>query len=190
MDVDRAVDESAWSMAGDAAFLLGAIGCLGPPVPTESLLRYLGAALLWDRAMPRGLHGVLLCRPQGDVVVLNDRDAYTCRRFSAAHEAGHLLYHKRGVYAHHDGNTQTPMEREANRFAATMLMPEAWIRKDWHLMRSLPHIARRYAVSREAMLIRLRDELHLLPACALSLPPGRAAERPALRVVDRGGTAP
>jgi hypothetical protein len=98
------------------------------------------------------------------------------RRFTIAHELGHWRMHADGADAHARFcrtddigasaaellHTQR-MEREANRFAAALLMPEAMLRDAAVSARlSVPHLAKRFGVSARAMQVRLQS-LNLLP---------------------------
>src|SRR5439155_26251661 len=89
----------------------------------------------------------------------NAAEAYVRRRFSIAHELGHLcLGHDVTTFSastdpEQDDYREDPdraMEVEANQFAGELLMPPEWVRADW--MRGLrpADLARRYMVSEQA----------------------------------------
>lgn len=100
------------------------------------------------------------------------------RRFTIAHELGHWCLHHRGDA--HTGRAQwcrptdvgpefikvkgdRLVEAEANRFAATLLMPEAHVRAQAEqTLLNIPLLARRFGVSARAMQIRL-ETLQMLP---------------------------
>lgn len=100
------------------------------------------------------------------------------RRFTIAHELGHWRLHagqgkqtRAAIYCRPDqvndgredlGNDMRT-EAEANRFAATLLMPEGLVRRDArdHKL-NVPLLAKRFGVSSTAMRLRL-DVLDLLP---------------------------
>lgn len=100
------------------------------------------------------------------------------RRFTVAHELGHWLLHhlprKRrtpifcrpadvGAANRFQLEDASRMEREANRFAASLLMPEPHVRREAHaLVVSVPALARRFGVSAQAMQLRL-EGLDVLP---------------------------
>lgn len=102
----------------------------------------------------------MLYREKGGAAViwLKDTDPPTRRRFTLFHELGHLLLHPNLHYCHVDGPSQTLTEREADSFAADILMPRSWIEKDCtnHGIDEL-RLAHRYRVSVEAMEIRLHE---------------------------------
>jgi Zn-dependent peptidase ImmA (M78 family) len=140
------------------------------------------------------LAGFLFANASSGSILVNAEDSLPRRRFTAAHELGHYLLHflprlqaARDVetYLIQDDNGETvreedkpasdkalslpEMERQANRFAAELLMPEAVCRTATELYaarfqttpRFLEHqLAGDLLVSREAMRWRLRS-LHL-----------------------------
>lgn len=136
------------------------------------------------------LAGFLFANARGGYILVNADDPLPRRRFTAAHELGHYLLHflprlqaARDVETYlvqddsgetvreedrpvHDKVLSLPeMERQANRFAAELLMPEAMCRTalELYMARSrVPsrflehHLARDLLVSRESMRWRLR----------------------------------
>lgn len=104
---------------------------------------------------------------------VNADDILPRRRFTAAHELGHAVLHRermgRFVVDATIGETDEAtdeLEREANQFAAELLMPEQTIRaradEMWQSYRACPRLVLAYQlasellVSREAMRYRLR----------------------------------
>lgn len=103
-------------------------------------------------------------------IVINENHAPTRKRFTAAHELGHYLYH-RDLLGKGTGDTrayraeQSPLpnaairprhERQANTFAANLLMPvEAISRLRAGGITDISDIAEELGVSREALRIRL-----------------------------------
>jgi hypothetical protein len=87
-------------------------------------------------------------------------------RFTVAHEFGHYLLHRQkyptGIHSHDadiDGRTKLAIEREANDFASTLLMPLDDFRrqitaKDKPDFDALGHCADRYGVSLTAAVLR------------------------------------
>lgn len=105
-------------------------------------------------------------------IVVNSLHPLTRRRFTAAHELGHYVYHRdligEGIsdaaYRTADvgryRNTRiTPRhETQANTFAATVLMPDhliARLRERYHLPQQLWEMAQKLEVSDQALRIRL-----------------------------------
>jgi Zn-dependent peptidase ImmA (M78 family) len=89
------------------------------------------------------------------MVELNPIFPETAKRFSIAHEVGHR------VLAHPGCGTNPRHEREANVFAAELLMPLFMLKAALKRSTRLGQLARSFGVSREAMRIKL-DEQHLL----------------------------
>jgi len=98
------------------------------------------------------------------------------RRFSAAHELGHAVLHRERMGRYRADNRTTlleddestdELEREANQFAAELLMPEAVVRARASELKSLHgccplgvltyRLAGELLVSREAMRYRLKN---------------------------------
>ena len=88
------------------------------------------------------------------------------QRFSLAHEFKHILDDPLidRLSTHLPaGQRHERAERLCNYFAACLLMPRAWVKRDWCEGRQSTHdLARRYYVSYEAMTTRL-SELGLTP---------------------------
>lgn len=132
----------------------------------------------WKNSAP--LAGFLFANVDGGYILVNADDPVSRRRFSAAHELGHFLLHFRPDYAVpvggylqedetitevDDEKDLAAMERQANRFAAEMLMPEEACRRiaaealsrGGHSPAYLEHkLAGELLVSREAARWRIR----------------------------------
>jgi hypothetical protein len=140
------------------------------PVDVFAILEELGLGPS-RRRLPGNISGAIE-RVGGDgfLVVVNDGQSKTRQRFTAAHELGHYIYHRdllgKGVgdtLAYRAQGTEWPnehitptQERQANNFAANLLMPN-------HLIEVLraegvtrpEQMAQRLEVSEAAMRIRL-----------------------------------
>lgn len=106
-------------------------------------------------------------------IVLKADEPRQRQRFSLAHEFKHVLDDPIIEQLHRhlsaDGR-QERIERLCNYFAACLLMPRAWIKRDWCAGFQNPReLARRYFVSTEAMTTRLSE---------LGLGPFTKAKRP------------
>jgi predicted transcriptional regulator len=99
-------------------------------------------------------------------IVLKADEPRQRQRFSLAHEFKHVLDDPvvDQLHRHLDPDRQHERtERLCNYFAACLLMPRAWVKRDWcEGIQKLPVLARRYYVSTEAMTTRL-SELGLTP---------------------------
>jgi len=147
-------------------------GQIEPPVNVEEIARALGASIQpFD--MEDDVAGVLYRQGDHRVIAINSRHSPTRQRFTIAHELGHLALH-RGQEVHVDQtfriNLRDPLsaqgqdveEIEANAFAANLLMPLTWLRRDFRGDTidleddaEIVALAERYQVSLQAMLIRL-----------------------------------
>lgn len=112
-------------------------------------------------------------------VFVNADDPITRRRFTAGHELGHFVLHRESLggkvslgdspatVVEVENETATAMERQANRFAAELLMPAAVcrvraeaFRRTYSVCPRTPfayHLASELVVSPEAMRYRLRE---------------------------------
>jgi Zn-dependent peptidase ImmA (M78 family)/transcriptional regulator with XRE-family HTH domain len=94
----------------------------GPVVHLVRSLEASGIVITWLRAVDGGPTGAFCTAPHGrPMIVLSGMDNPLSRRFSVAHELGHLLLHpdpEPGSARH---------ERQADAFAAELLMPAAEI---------------------------------------------------------------
>ena len=98
-------------------------------------------------------------------IFINDNDPETRQKFTLAHELGHFFLHMKddadGVIISFRGD-KNPIEREADIFAAELLMPKHLIEQEH---RDIPfptasYLASQFGVSKEAMRYRL-DEMGL-----------------------------
>ena len=132
------------------------------PVPVESIAEdYLGLSLRVAHMPVSGL--LLVSRRQ---LWTHGEEPPERRRFTIAHEIAHWVCHRHGVPSRCEldagAAARDPREREANTFAAELLMPADAVR-DAHSRGLEPrYIAERFAVSELAMAWRLYN-LHLGP---------------------------
>lgn len=107
------------------------------------------------------------------VIGVNRNQALVRRRFTVAHELGHLLLHETGdvhvdrgfrifLRDSHSREGVDQHEMEANRFAAELLMPIEFLGDDLATRqfdfaddKQLRALAKRYGVSTQALAIRL-----------------------------------
>jgi Zn-dependent peptidase ImmA (M78 family) len=114
------------------------------PVPVEQILRNLGAEVERDARLPAGISGQI--KRVGDTFKVSSSNAehYFRQRFTLAHELGHLVLHRsligEGVdddtkyrstdTTFYNSNIDIDHERQANSFAASLLMPEDLLLKE------------------------------------------------------------
>ncbi|HEY2142369.1 MAG TPA: ImmA/IrrE family metallo-endopeptidase [Solirubrobacteraceae bacterium] len=148
-----------------AAILLAHAGIDKPAVP-ESIVTDLPFLAVTHRpGFPTS--GMATQTDSGWVIVLRAEEAKVRQRFSLIHEFKHILddtsiewmYPTRSGYSPEDR-----AERTCDYFAACVLMPKMWVKRDWASggIQDIARLARRYRVSQVAMAVRL-SELHLLP---------------------------
>lgn len=98
------------------------------------------------------------------VVFVNAKEGPGRKRFTIAHEIGHIVLHADDgnfVDYRHDGDyadEDRPKEREANLFAANLLMPQGVFESLWQAFDAdLKSVAQRLQVSHEAASYRARS---------------------------------
>ena len=151
---------------GAARELLDRCDISDPPVDLSDITDDLRVPLIYWR-FPDALSALIVEVEDGEFVIgVNEDQHPNRRRFSIAHELGHaVLRHQAGYYLEffdsdlgEPPNYRYPDEREANAFAAALLMDERWLREDWASgMRNPNALATRYCVSPEAMSFRLKN---------------------------------
>ena len=148
-----------------------------PPVPIEKLAKKLGAVI---RSEPYDgeVSGALYLGGDVPVIGINALDVPVRQRFTIAHEVGHLLLHRDSLHVHVDRHyiselvirrdkvsteATDRMEIEANRFAASLLMPGRFLRVDVKRVgvpvnaQAIEVLAKRYKVSQQAIIFRLMN---------------------------------
>lgn len=148
-------------------------GEIAVPINVESVAKHLGAQVHVD-AFSDDLSGVLIRRKgQTPTIAVNGSQSPLRRRFTIAHECGHLaLDHEGEVFVdkavlNRRDNTSSlavsEQEVQANQFAASLLMPrEEVVRYMEHFLRSYSShpvlvevMASTFRVSKSAMAVRL-----------------------------------
>lgn len=151
-----------------------------PPVPQFVIASLPGVVVDWRSGWPTS--GMAVRARSHWRIVLRADESRQRQRFSLAHEYKHVLddpvIHRLHNHLSPE-RRQERIERLCNYFAACLLMPRAWLKRDWcnGIQRS-QELARRYYVSTEAMTIRL-SELGLAPM-TLVIEPGSGRHKAAL----------
>jgi hypothetical protein len=131
------------------------------PVPIEAIAEDM-LGLLVEEAPGLPVSGMLV--PAERRVVLSADEGLPRRRFTLAHELGHwvcqcLDKEAAPIYCRAADITLTPevraLEREANIFAAELLMPEAAVLRAWSELGEIAACAARFSVSTTAIHWRL-----------------------------------
>ena len=154
--------------AGD---LLQEAGMAQAPVPVDQVAQYLGIQV--DEAdLGEECSGMLVRDEESAVIGVNVKHHEHRKRFTIAHEIAHFVLHGGEAYidepphidfrAADSGSGTQQEEKEANQFAAALLMPADQVRAavaeqpfDPTQDDELPNLAQRFKVSPQAMTTRL-----------------------------------
>lgn len=134
------------------------------PVDVLALAKAMGLGV-FTAALGKQVSGILRPGTSGPggkyIILVNEEHNSNRKRFTIAHEIGHYVLHVdqigKGItddefYRALPG----PLERQANEFAANLLMPWPLINQAQDAgFTSLPALAKRLGVSKQAMAIRL-----------------------------------
>jgi Zn-dependent peptidase ImmA (M78 family) len=158
----------------EAQQVLAEVGVSTPPIPVERIAQALAATLSFE-PFEGNVSAMLYRDAHRTVIGVNARHSRGRRRFSIAHELGHLRLHPgrpvildqivRVNFRDERSSLATDLEEiAANAFAAELLMPAALVARevDRHLglvrasdARLLKTLAEAFDVSKAAMGIRL-----------------------------------
>ena len=151
--------------------LLAENGVTAPPVPVEAIAKAMKCKVVFGPL--QDISGILVRSPEGATIGVNERQPPVRRRFTLAHELGHLLLHSGNevTYDHEFRvNLRSPAssegkdveEIEANFFAASLLMPDLFLEADPRTLfihvdddMAVGELAKTYKVSQQAMTLRL-----------------------------------
>lgn len=155
--------------------LLAAYQIREAPVPVERIAKAKGARIYYQ-SLEDDVSGFLFRDAVQTVIGVNTHHVAVRQHFTTAHELGHLLLHDQKqlhvdrdfrIRLRDDVSSQgtDDYEREANLFAATLLMPKRFLEED---LRNedyvdlfgdhfLPEIAKKYGVSSQALVNRLKN---------------------------------
>ncbi len=145
------------------------------PVPVWEIARARGARIVPD-SLEGDLSGFLYRDSAQKVIGVNTQHAPVRQNFTVAHELAHLLLHDQErlhldrafptVRLRDDVSSQgvDDAEKEANLFAAELLMPESFLRHDLAGRTALdlyddnyiPELAQKFGVSVQALMFRLQ----------------------------------
>jgi Zn-dependent peptidase ImmA (M78 family) len=143
-----------------------------PPVSLSAVAEALDAEIR-EVELEHDVSGILFRGDGRRVIAVNKAHPTVRKRFTIAHELGHLALHK-GTEVHVDqvfrinlrdarsATAEDVEEIEANAFAANLLIPAHWIRADLNNSpidleneTRIVGLADRYQVSTQAMIVRL-----------------------------------
>jgi Zn-dependent peptidase ImmA (M78 family) len=167
------------SVETSAANILAALGCNSAPIPVERVARELGLEV--QRAnLGDDISGLLVIKDGHGLIGVGATQSLGRQRFTIAHEIAHFVLHKdmmpvfidrqflRPYFAaFRDLNSSTgedALEREANGFAASLLMPADVVRRAVRELgqdvtddAAIEELAEQFQVSRQAMTFRLAN---------------------------------
>lgn len=143
-----------------ATLLLALLHIDEPPVPQFVISSLPGIVVDWREDWPTS--GMSLKTPSHWQIVIRANEPSWRRRYTLAHEFKHLVDDNiiDRVHAHLDPDRRAERaERLCNYFAACLLMPRSWVKRDWcdERLQNVWALARRYYVSVEAMTTRLSE---------------------------------
>jgi hypothetical protein len=146
--------------------ILTECGISEPPVPIDLVVQRHGFRLVarsdWERAGSRDARIL----PDRALIEYDARGYWPTVRFSIAHELGHyVLRHGIDTFAYTgqedtEGDALDPdqlMHREAELFAAHLLMPRQWLTQDVKRNLGPSALQKRYEVSKTALWIAFRQ---------------------------------
>lgn len=158
----------------EAAQLLKRAGVGGPPVDVEKVAAQLSIRV--EQAdLDEDCSGILIRSDEDGAVIGVNWDHHPNRqRFTIAHEIGHFLLHKggtfidKGTYARfrdqQSGSGTVSEEKQANQFAAALLMPAEWVKEAFKAHpfdpadgSALQDLADAFQVSTQAVMFRISN---------------------------------
>ena len=151
-------------------------GVAGAPVSLREVVSVLNLSLVERACEPFRSEAALVPLGEGRAIEVRGGADERRRRFTIAHEIGHFVLGHEKVAPERGGETNMAgrrLEREADLFAAELLMPEHLVRQAALEDGADPHrLADRFEVSVQAMSVRLR-RLGLAERQSDLLPPSR-----------------
>jgi hypothetical protein len=154
------VGNSLSHISRQAARLLDSAGVSREPVSLRDVISALNLELVQNTREPFSCEAALERLGDTRAIVLQGGGDERRRRFTIAHEIGHFVLHPARLRPERGGVVTEAMrfeEREADAFAAALLMPEPLVRQAIAEQgASTELLADRFQVSGKAMEIRLR----------------------------------
>ncbi len=147
---------------------------IGPPVDVYEIARNYDIDVNEARFPEAYKHisGFITPKDNRATMYVNETDAEPRRKFTVAHELGHWLLHKNEILSDPSKSVlyrialgklnDDPMEREANAFAAELLVPMEFFKK-MEKGRSQDELAKTFGVSAEVIGYRKKNLRHVRP---------------------------
>ena len=143
------------------------------PVSVIDIAREMGVSVKLSNDLPDKLSGLIGKLDENFVILVNARHSAGRMSFTIAHEIGHLIEHFdflnngkeiiSGIKSclprcdRIDNNEYNKMEKQANKFAADLLMPQAEFLKKCEEFDSIEEIAQYFGVSVPAASVRANN---------------------------------
>ena len=154
------MSHSAADIRLQAERLLHSAGVSREPVSLRDVVSALNLELVQKTREPFACEAALEPLGDGHAIVLRGGSDERRRRFTIAHEIGHFVLHPQRLSPERGGAVNAALraqEREADQFAAELLMPEPLVREAVvEQGGDVERLAGRFDVSRQAMQTRLR----------------------------------
>lgn len=170
------MSKSFKDIASKAIKLIKNSNIINPPVPIKKIVKKLGLAIIpYD--FGENISGALFVENDKAYIGINQNESLVRCRFTLAHELGHFVLHneeKNSIFVdnkniqilfRHSENPKDIIEKEANVFAANLLMPDFMIKNSLRLILKenitltddeiVKLLAKEYKVSQVAMSYRL-----------------------------------
>lgn len=131
------------------------------PVSLQAVIDYLQTLYTLDVkkiSIGEKVSGLLVVRKEIDsesaTIGFNANHPWCRRRFTIAHEIGHLLLDHCCNKNTEDGSIN---ETEANLFASELLIPTSFLKKDFSKIKNIQELAKLYRVSEQTLSIKLME---------------------------------
>lgn len=143
------------------------------PVDVVDIARSYGFSV-YQLAMDSNVSGLIIVDSENikgfdtnKVIVINANHSFTRKRFTVAHELGHYFLRDKPqqCFAHRDAGRVDAEERDANRFASELLMPENEFRREYKAVIS-GYSTRELSMIRPSIIAAVADKFNVSEAAA------------------------
>lgn len=155
-----------------ASKVLAECGITEPPIDLKRIVEVKGFVYMEVDTFPNDVSALFIAKGGQNYALVNSKHHPNRRRFSLAHELGHIILSHKGVDLEKVSTIDTPpenngdsrhrdaREKEADIFASALLIPLALLKKE-HSKKEIDidKLAKVFAVSPQAMTIAVMDNL-------------------------------
>jgi hypothetical protein len=142
--------------------LIKSAGIVVPPVSLQRVIEQLQTTYTLSvrriEASPKVSGLIVVCKEvdaEYATIGFNGDLPWCRRRFTIAHEIGHLIFGHACIKGHEDNSHN---EKEADIFAGELLVPTVFIKKDFARTQDLRELSKLYRVSDQTLTIKLMDD--------------------------------